>query len=544
MKFWCSGDSTVLTSQSVSLKAIGIFVDGTSQNLTGVVNWSAGPVFSSPTPGAFTITATHDAINGFRNDQCQRAYRRRYVTAGGRDYFTGKQRHGNRTGGHHRHRQRCEFPEIRTRLCVAGDTNFTTIVTSTTPVTDGVLGQFDPTLLINDLYTIRLTVFDAGGNQTIDETTVQIEGGVKIGQFTLSFIDLQIPMSGIPISVTRTYDSRDKTDGNFGIGWKLSLRTLQIRANRRLGTGWRVDKLGLAFALLPTDAHFVSLRLPNGRIEAFQMQVTPDVSPLVPFPASRLTAKYIARPGTLGRLEALGNNTLSIFSPQPGDAELSDDITGQAYDPDLFRYTSPEGLQYVLSRKYGLQSVTDLNGNTLTINSDGIFHSAGNSILFIRDQNGRITELADPAGNRHYYSYDANGDLRKHIDRNGNTTTFDYDRKHNLLNIEGENGTNYIRNEYDESGRLIRTIDANGESVRYEHDLDANTETVIDRSGGVSEYSYDLDGNVIQSIVTIALGNLTQFSYDEQGNQTARTDALGRTWLAEYDEFGRQTSLR
>ena len=41
-----------------------------------------------------------------------------------------------------------------------------------------------------------------------------------------------------PITVTRTYDSRDKGKGDFGVGWRLDVQTLRLRTNRVLGTGW------------------------------------------------------------------------------------------------------------------------------------------------------------------------------------------------------------------------------------------------------------------------------------------------------------------
>jgi hypothetical protein len=39
-------------------------------------------------------------------------------------------------------------------------------------------------------------------------------------------------MAGIPISVVRSYDSRDKTRGDFGIGWRLDVQSLRLRVDR------------------------------------------------------------------------------------------------------------------------------------------------------------------------------------------------------------------------------------------------------------------------------------------------------------------------
>jgi len=92
-----------------------------------------------------------------------------------------------------------------------------------------------------------------------------------------------------------------------------------------------VVKQGLSFGLQATDAHIIGLTLPDGRTEIFDLVVTPQVSPLVPFPPSVLTARLVPRPGTLGKLESLENNTLSIFANQPGPVELLEDVSLDAY---------------------------------------------------------------------------------------------------------------------------------------------------------------------------------------------------------------------
>ena len=53
------------------------------------------------------------------------------------------------------------FFKYELAITPAGQTTFTTIATGTTPVSNGTLGTLDPTLLINDLYTLRLTVYRA-----------------------------------------------------------------------------------------------------------------------------------------------------------------------------------------------------------------------------------------------------------------------------------------------------------------------------------------------------------------------------------------------
>src|SRR5262249_19980367 len=114
----------------------------------------------------------------------------------------------------------------------ADSDNFTEIARGTTPVINGVLGRFDPTLLENDSYVIRLTAVDAGGNVSIAERVVSVQGNLKLGEFSLSFVDVNVPVLGVPIVVSRTYSTFDAArDGDFGFGWRLEVQNTRLRTN-------------------------------------------------------------------------------------------------------------------------------------------------------------------------------------------------------------------------------------------------------------------------------------------------------------------------
>ncbi len=534
-------DSTVLTSQSVSLKAVGIFVDGTSQNLTNIVTWSAGPEFSSSVAGTFPVTATRDLIVGTTTVNVSPRVVGDVIPP--QVEITAPESNNKITepvdvAGT---ASDVNFLKYELAYALAGETNFTTLKIGTTAVSNGILGQFDPTMLLNDIYTIRLTVFDKGGNQTVAETTVQVDENMKVGNFSLTFTDLQIPMSGIPITVNRTYDSRDKSKGDFGIGWRLDVQTLSCRTNRILGTGWRVDKPGLSFQLVPTDIHQVSLTLSDGRVEEFDMVVSPKVSPLTPFPAFANRASFSARPGTLGKLESLDNNNLTVLGSQPGEVFLVDDITIQDYNPQRFKYTSADGTEIIISKMSGVEKITEPNGNTLEFRADGIFHSAGKQALFVRDSEGRIIRLVDPNGNDQIYGYDGNGDLSSHADQVGNVTVFRYNHNHGLLKVIDPLGNSAIRNEYDNSGRLIATIDAQGNRIEYTNNVNARQQIIKDTRGNSEVLNYDKNGNVLnrESVVTIEeipRVARTSYTYDVEGNETSIIDPDGVTSTFMYDE--------
>ena len=70
-----------------------------------------------------------------------------------------------------------------------------------------MLGTFDPTVLSNDAYVIRLVAKDLSGFKVARAVVVGVSGNAKLGQFAVSFTDLSIPLAGIPIQVTRRYNS-------------------------------------------------------------------------------------------------------------------------------------------------------------------------------------------------------------------------------------------------------------------------------------------------------------------------------------------------
>ncbi len=141
--------------------------------------------------------------------------------------------------------------------------------------------------------------------------------------------------------------------------------------------------------------------------------------------------------------------------------------------PELLRYTDPEGNVFILDKAFAVRSVTDVNGNTLTISQTGITHSAGKNVCFTRDAQGRITQVTDPAGG--VYAYDANGDLTSVTDRENNVTRFEYRNvptvTHYLERILDPQGIQGLRTEYA----------AAGNPVQMTHDLAARRETIRDR---------------------------------------------------------------
>jgi len=415
-----------------------------------------------------------------------------------------------------------------------GETASTTFASGKTPVSNGVLGKFDPTLLLNGLYEIELTATDFQGQSVSTSIDAVVEGNLKVGPFSLSFVDLEVPLAGLPIQVIRTYDSRDKELGDFGIGWRVSVSNVRLQEDGPVGEKWQGVRSGGTFSnycVFPTREHQVTITLPDGKVLRFQPKLTPECQLFSP--PQVVTISYVPLPGTLGSLEMLDQNPQAlVVGSFPGGAQLWDQDGVEIEDPGHYRLTTQDGRKFVIDQAAGLVSLADLNGNTLTFGRNGITHSSGEGVTFERDAQGKITKITDPAGESLTYSYDTSVDLVAVTDREKATTRFTYNN-HYLLSIQDPLGRQPIRNEYDAAGRLISTTDAFGKKIDLTHNLAASREVITDRLGHSRVLEYDARGNVIRE--TDALGKVTTRTFDGNDQPLSETDPLGNTTRYTYD---------
>jgi RHS repeat-associated protein len=417
---------------------------------------------------------------------------------------------------------------------VASD-SFTTFFTGTSQVTNGVLGTFDPTLLQNDSYVIRLTAVNTGGLSSSVDITVQVSQNLKLGNFTLSFTDLTIPVSGIPITVTRTYDTLTANQsGNFGYGWNLEFRDVDLRTSVA-STGEETDGIYNPFQV---GSH-VYVTLPGGNREGFTFQPT-VASGLRGSFVGIFNPAFVPEPGVTDSM-AVTPADLRIDA----DGSVYDFTTGEAYNPasglfgGSYLLTTKDGIAYNIDGTTGLLTeVSDTKDNTLTFSDSGITSSAGTKVIFERDALGRIATIVDPIGNRIAYQYDPSGNLVAVTDRTGNTTQFDYlsTPAHYLDKVIDPLGRTGVRTNYDADGRLVKVIDASGNPVQIAYDPTHSLQTITDQLGNQVIQEYDARGNTVS--VTDELGDVTHRTYDANNNMLTETDPLGRTTTYTYDSRG------
>jgi RHS repeat-associated protein len=429
----------------------------------------------------------------------------------------------------------------------AYDPAFRSIGKGFAPVENGNLAYFDPSMLANDSYVIRIVAFNANGAGTAVWTRVNVAGGVKLGEFRLQFTDLEIPLAGIPIKIQREYDSlKANAEQDFGFGWTLGGTDPKIRET--------VSQQGDGF--FSTGAPFiygtrVYLDSPDGNRIGFTFRPEPKSV----YYGTGWTPRFEPDPGVAESLEV---DAMTLT--QKADGTFSAYLFGIPYNPDRYVLTTRDGTRYEYLQNEGLKTVTATNGVTVSYREDGIFSSLGESVRFTRDSRGRITTITAPDGTVLRYRYSASNDLSTFVDQAGLSTTFSYvpERPHFLQEVKDPRGNRAIRTEYDTNGRVVATIDALGNRTERAYDPFSNAESVKDPIGNESRILYDARGN-IETFVN-AIGSITryeyndpanpdlatriidprgfetQYFYDSRGNLVRSIDALGNTASATFNE--------
>jgi YD repeat-containing protein len=391
------------------------------------------------------------------------------------------------------------------------DPDWKVLNTSTQEVINGELAKFDPSNLTNDPYAIIVAAFDINGRGFIQPTVIMVEGNVQVGNFHLEFTELSLPLAGIPITVTRVYDTLNAgIEGDFGFGWSLGVQDARI------------------LETVPADTAFIAgktkvyLTSPEGRRVGFTFTPT--------FQGSLFgaigTPKFTPDPGVNDQL---------IVDGQFGSGGILGGLSGP-FNPNNYTLVTKDGLKYVYDQTAGLQTITDLNNNIVTFTDSGIQHSSGASIDLLRDHRGRIRKIIDPDGNEVSYEYNAVGDLIVVTDQVGRTSRYAYltTPAHYLDQAFDSLGNRVLDVVFDAQGRYTGVFDALGRPIESrDYDLDRRTVSSTDANGRRTTLVYDDRGNVTS--VTDARGKTVTMLYDQNDNVTSVTDADGFKTAMEYD---------
>jgi len=441
-----------------------------------------------------------------------------------------------------------------------------------------ILSNCDLTTLINGVYDLRFTVIGGGQEASVDQQFI-LESNLKIGQFSFSQQDLVIPVNGIPLTVTRSYNSQDPHEGDFGYGWTYSLSDMDVQLDETREQ--KTDKRGNTYSIRTGGGRDVTLTLPNGQRTTFYYNPTyiPDKIEYQPHwqagPGAPPNTKLEPGPNSAQVEDFL----FTIDEGQPYWEDYADhsDVPEDAYDFPSFILTTSDGTRYLLERQnlgahtmsvegsstgegyidqaWGtpyLAQIIERNTNTITFFTNAITFSspfgATNHILIQHNNQGLISSISDPNSIASggppavKYEYDNNQNLM-YVERLINSSTSSYATNyffytnpnfpHYITSMHNGDGTQVAENFYDDSGKLTETVDASGNATYFNNNLTNNSEAVVDRLGNTNLFVYDSRGNVLTE--TDPLGYTTTKTYDDNNNVIQSVDPLSHTNTFAYD---------
>lgn len=418
-----------------------------------------------------------------------------------------------------------------------------------------------------------------GGDDPID---------LASGVFIHSYTDLTLP-GRIPITITRTYRTRDTFRGPYGVGTYFSYDWYVISSGNMatlvIPPGTRIP-----FSRQP-DGNYINTDEPSyrGSRLIFNSDGTSNLRMKdgtgYSFDGNGLLIAQADRNGNEVRfLREVEYNVTKIIDSGGREVNINIQILGRDV---ITQITDPIGRKVVYNYDYmestgRLKSVTDINGGVTQ---------------YSYDSKGRMKSIIDPLGRTILTNtYDANDRVCQQTDANGDIYTFYYITNdiatspmsiqllseakaggpittppcsvtasgspvaYTILVAPNNNITTY---RFNSSGRIISTTDANGQTgttnreqgtnmllshtdslgkiTSYTYDNNGNKTSKTDPDGRITYYEYEPIYNLLTKI-TDCIGNITRYEYDSRGNKIKTIDPMWHETTMAYDRYGQLIS--
>ncbi len=207
-------------------------------------------------------------------------------------------------------------------------------------------------------------------------------------------------------------------------------------------------------------------------------------------------------------------------------------------NPDgTFTLKRPNNLSYNFNKSGNLSSIRDLSGNQLILSYSNRFlttitDTSGRVITFTSYSNGKIKTITDFTGRTFNYEYDSIGNLIKYTNPAGHETTYEYNTaeyssRHNLIIITNPRGYHTYLSYYPDGRLKSKYNDNNNNKVSYEYCDDEGKIIKTSPRGYITTEFYK-NNKVVKSID--AYGNSSHKTWDNKLNLTSATDVNGHTW--------------
>ena len=372
------------------------------------------------------------------------------------------------------------------------------------------------------------------------------------GNLTHNETDLSIKGRGLPILFARWYNSGDPKDGPLGFGWTHSFNH-QIKLYGVEGGVAKVSWL-------------------NGSGGEAWFSTTGQAS---------------------------GDITRGVTLTNSGGVNVQFTRVSGGADDGKFRIRERNGLVYLFASTTGpnvtptassavvarLLSITDRNGNTLTLNYSGsqltsvsdslgrtvlTFTWTGNHISQVADYSGRVVKYAytdgngnlnqvtDAANQVHGYSYYTASDgtklankLKRHTLPRGNGIEFEYYSggqvfRHTPVDTGGALiGTGAITFHYNLFNRESWTVNERGFEHRTTFDSHGNPIAIVEENGAEHSYTYDPANPYNRLTETDSVGRRTAWTYNAQNLIETQTLPSGAVLeFRDYNNFAQPQRIK
>jgi RHS repeat-associated protein len=311
----------------------------------------------------------------------------------------------------------------------------------------------------------------------------------------------------VPLSLTRTYRTKDSYTRPFGIG---GMHDFDMNLYDAIGT--------------THGANNIQLILPDG--QWLEYVYTP-----------RTDGLYYVHNSSPGRFYS---STLLNKGPDSTQGGYSLRLR----DGTVYGFNIYGELAKIINRNGSRIDITRNSGTIQRITTEN-----GRYIDFTNDFAGRITRLVDISGRTWNYTYNTAGYLSRATYPDNTYEEYTYDTAGRMLTVRDRRGNTMVTNVYDANGRVQQQTLADGGVFQFAYVTDASgkvTQTdITDPRGFVNRATFNSAGYPLTD--TYAFGRPEQqgVTIERQAGTNlmlSRTDALGRKTTYTYDARGNVTS--
>ncbi|MFA0809928.1 RHS repeat-associated core domain-containing protein [Microbulbifer epialgicus] len=149
---------------------------------------------------------------------------------------------------------------------------------------------------------------------------------------------------------------------------------------------------------------------------------------------------------------------------------------------------------------------------------------------FVWDDDGKGVTVTDTRGGKERYRFNDRALPIYHRDPEGAETLYTYNDLGQITRVQLPSDHGSHREEhchYDDQGRLVKKVDASGNSHRIEYNSEGLPAKITDPNGNSWQREYNKNGQIVAT--KDPLGNSTQYGYNPVGLIGSVTDPLGNT---------------